>query len=358
MASDTFQYDAENRLKQRTQGSVTATYDYDGESRRVRKTSGSTATIYVYDAMGDVAAEYGGTPAPVGGTSYVAVDTLGSSRAEVDSQGNVTRHDYLPFGQEIPNSWGVRVYYNDYARNDGFTRKFTGKERDAETGLDYFGARYLSSAQGRWMIPDWSATPQAVPYADLSDPQTLNLYGYARNRPLGHADPDGHDVTFADLKLLFQFSRIAAESPSLESEYLLAALDKKMDVRVEERGLRKNEQNSPGDTKVSEADENGVTKVVIYVDGNGRTNDDTIVHEWGHEKDAREMGGTAFVREVKKQQSRYYEKGQHNERPVEESAERFKNNVNKERKQNQKRLNEQRKAEAKAEKERKRKETE
>ena len=68
----------------------------------------------------------------------------------------------------------------------------TGKERDAETGLDYFGARYLSSAQGRWMSPDWSAAPVAVPYADLSDPQTLNLYSYVRNNPLSHADADGH----------------------------------------------------------------------------------------------------------------------------------------------------------------------
>ena len=55
--------------------------------------------------------------------------------------------------------------------------RFTGKERDSETGLDYFGARYFSAAQGRWTSPDWSAVPQPVPYADLSDPQTLNLYG-------------------------------------------------------------------------------------------------------------------------------------------------------------------------------------
>ena len=61
-----------------------------------------------------------------------------------------------------------------------------------ETGLDYFGARYLSSAQGRWTSPDWSDKPEPVPYADLSDPQTLNLYGYVRNNPLGLADADGH----------------------------------------------------------------------------------------------------------------------------------------------------------------------
>ena len=66
------------------------------------------------------------------------------------------------------------------------------KERDAETGLDYFWARYFSAAQGRWTSPDWSAVPQPVPYADLSDPQTLSLYGYVRSNPLSRVDVDGH----------------------------------------------------------------------------------------------------------------------------------------------------------------------
>src|SRR5205085_1511571 len=56
----------------------------------------------------------------------------------------------------------------------------------------YFGARYFSAAQGRFTSPDWSATPQPVPYANLSDPQTLNLYSYVRNNPLSKSDPDGH----------------------------------------------------------------------------------------------------------------------------------------------------------------------
>jgi RHS repeat-associated protein len=77
-------------------------------------------------------------------------------------------------------------------------RTFTGKERDAETGLDYFGARYFSSAQGRWTSPDWSTVPQPVPYADLTDPQTLNLYSYVRNNPLSRTDPDGHCSGFLD----------------------------------------------------------------------------------------------------------------------------------------------------------------
>jgi RHS repeat-associated protein len=68
----------------------------------------------------------------------------------------------------------------------------SGKERDVETGLDYFGARYLSAAQGRWTSPDWSARQEPVPYASLGDPQTLNLYAYVRNDPLSRRDLDGH----------------------------------------------------------------------------------------------------------------------------------------------------------------------
>src|ERR1700726_1320401 len=60
---------------------------------------------------------------------------------------------------------------------------FTGKERDAESGNDYFGARYYSSAMGRWLSPDWSAKVMPVPYAKLGDPQTLNLYAYVGNNP-------------------------------------------------------------------------------------------------------------------------------------------------------------------------------
>jgi RHS repeat-associated protein len=76
---------------------------------------------------------------------------------------------------------------------DGRIRcRYTGKERDAESGLDYFGARYYASNMGRWMSPDWSAKQEPVPYSKLDDPQTLNLYGYVGNNPLSRADADGH----------------------------------------------------------------------------------------------------------------------------------------------------------------------
>jgi len=69
---------------------------------------------------------------------------------------------------------------------------FTGKERDTESGNDYFGARYYASTMGRWLSPDWSEKPTAVPYADFTNPQSLNLYQYEGNNPLAKADKDGH----------------------------------------------------------------------------------------------------------------------------------------------------------------------
>jgi RHS repeat-associated protein len=65
--------------------------------------------------------------------------------------------------------------------------QFTGKERDAETGLDYFTARYLSAPQGRFMSPD----PLFIEQKRLADPQRLNLYAYVRNNPLRFSDPTG-----------------------------------------------------------------------------------------------------------------------------------------------------------------------
>ena len=160
---------------------------------------GATTTTYVYDAGGQLAAEYTSTtpPTPPCTTCYLTADHLGSTRVMTDATGRVwSLHDYIPFGEEVPAGVNGRSgsYYppNALAINDTVTLQFTGKERDVETGLDYFGARYLSSAQGRWTIPDWSARQEAVPYATIEDPQTLNLYAYVRNNPLSNRDTDGH----------------------------------------------------------------------------------------------------------------------------------------------------------------------
>jgi len=74
----------------------------------------------------------------------------------------------------------------------------TGKLFNPETNLSYFGARYYSPFLGRFLTPDWSATPAAVLYADRSDPQTLSLYAYTSNNPVTKVDKDGHlsDLTY------------------------------------------------------------------------------------------------------------------------------------------------------------------
>lgn len=83
----------------------------------------------------------------------------------------------------------------------------TQKERDMETGLDYFLARYYSSTQGRFTSPDefaggpdqvgvlgsGASEKQALPYAEITNPQSLNKYQYSFNNPLNYTDADGHE---------------------------------------------------------------------------------------------------------------------------------------------------------------------
>jgi RHS repeat-associated protein len=102
----------------------------------------------------------------------------------------VKRFDYLPFGEEMSTS--SRTAGLGYGLSGSERVKFTGKERDVETGLDYFGARYFASTQGRWTSPDQIN----VTKARLFNPSnTLNKYGYAANNPLKFIDPDGNDIT-------------------------------------------------------------------------------------------------------------------------------------------------------------------
>jgi RHS repeat-associated protein len=124
---------------------------------------------------------------------YYFSDHLGTTSLVTDALGTLStcgsyavatgedESDYCPYGGEI-------VLCNRVPQN----YKFTGKERDAETGLDYFGARYYASGLGRWMIPDWAAKPTDVPYANFGNPQSLNLYSYVKNNPTTTGDPDGH----------------------------------------------------------------------------------------------------------------------------------------------------------------------
>jgi RHS repeat-associated protein len=124
-----------------------------------------------------------------GDIKYYITDHLHSTAMFVDKAGTTAAilddNDFYPWGGAVPGV-GKTTSNNHY--------KMTGKERDTESGLDYYGARYYGSAMGRFMSPDWAAKPATVPYAEFGDPQSLNLYSYTRNSPIIRVDGDGHDA--------------------------------------------------------------------------------------------------------------------------------------------------------------------
>jgi RHS repeat-associated protein len=185
-------YDAENRQISATDGVTHAVenYLYDGAGQRVEKTGPGGASVYVYDGFGQLAAEYStaATAYPCA-TCYLSYDHLGTVRMVTDQHAWViARHDYLPFGEEIgANTAGRNGQWG--AANDAIAQKFTGQERDSETGVDYFNARYFGAALGRFTSPDPGNAG-----ADPSNPQSWNGYAYVLGNPLGNVDPTGMDT--------------------------------------------------------------------------------------------------------------------------------------------------------------------
>jgi RHS repeat-associated protein len=130
------------------------------------------------------------TAASGGGTAqlhWLVTDQLGTPRMVFDQSGslaNVSRHDYLPFGEEVPANFRTGV--GGYATGDSVRQKFTQKERDNEAGLDYFEARYYGSTQGRFTSVD-----PLMASGRPSLPQSWNRYAYVLNSPLRLVDPTG-----------------------------------------------------------------------------------------------------------------------------------------------------------------------
>ena len=120
--------------------------------------------------------------------NWLVSDQPGTPRMIVNKLGSlssVKRHDYLPFGEELYAGLGGRTTTQGYT-GDSVRQKFTQKERDNETGLDYFGERYYASTMGRFTTAD----PLGAS-ARVSDPQTMNRYTFVLNNPLRYVDPDG-----------------------------------------------------------------------------------------------------------------------------------------------------------------------
>ncbi len=204
----TYTYDAENRLISVDNG-TTATYLYDADGHRIHRSGYTVDTCdssgkrdYIYDLSGRAFVENtfsGGTGCKAevyaggrhlatqvgGGTYFDHADWLGTSRlrntyAYPTSFQTCTS---LPFGDALTCS---STY--DYNLH------FTDKERDFESGLDNFGARYYGSSLGRFMTPD----PAGVAFSMPSAPQSWNLYSYVQNNPLNFTDPDGRECVWDD----------------------------------------------------------------------------------------------------------------------------------------------------------------
>ena len=140
----------------------------------------------------DVTSNSSGQPIPA--LHFHLEDALGTRRMQVSGMLATLGQPETDI-QSLPYGDGLTTFPDQYApstADDATPLHFTGKERDTESGLDYFGARYYGSSMGRFMSPDWASHPEAVPYASLPNPQSLNLYVYVGNNPLSHLDPDGH----------------------------------------------------------------------------------------------------------------------------------------------------------------------
>jgi RHS repeat-associated protein len=191
-------YDAENRLSAVDYtgdcSTSTACYFYNAAGQRISKYSqgGSLTTFYLYDTNGEVLADTDGnqnwdqTYIHFGGqlvaqyrgtaTGFLIKDHLGSTRLDTlypysGPSSVYDNMDYLPFGEQI-------------AGGSATTHKFTGKERDSESGLDNFGARFDATSLGRFVSPDPAGGMRLVP-------QSLNLYAYVLNNPMRFIDPLG-----------------------------------------------------------------------------------------------------------------------------------------------------------------------
>ena len=296
--------------------------------------SGSTSTwkhsnVYAGKLLGTYDAK---------GLHFYLDDWLGTRRIQTSALGQLELTcQSLPYGNGQPNSTQPCYPTALSTAEDPTEQHFTGKERDAESGDDYFEARYYNSAAGRFLSPDWSAKEEPVPYAKLDDPQTLNLYDYVRNNPMIRLDADGHspDVTFKSKDLEKDFNDLANESPTFKAELGAAQADHRMNVIVEEPGAVPMTNNAPADAHVNGLlDGTGPVRVEIKAKAGDKKNE---AHEMGHEKDAR-TNTKQFMHDAKKTAD---DKGgpnavPHNDRPEEKRADSFANTVNQERRQFQK----------------------
>ncbi len=194
----TYAYDGANRLNQASGPSGTSTYAFDGDGMRVKQTpNGGSPLLYVRSSvLKQTVLEVNSTQGvyrayiyaggkllaertPDGNLYWLHTNHLGNSSRMTDQNGTmVYRGEFDPYGNLV-YEWG----------SAGFnTRKFTGYERDSNTGLDYANARMYGPGRGRFMQPD----PAGLKGANRNNPASLNRYSYVNNDPVNSIDPSGN----------------------------------------------------------------------------------------------------------------------------------------------------------------------
>jgi RHS repeat-associated protein len=164
------------------------------QSNYVRDQAGNQLSEFTADSNGNIAWQHTNVYAGGGlmatydnnGLHFHLNDWLGTRRVQTDYEGVVEQTcSSLPFGDTLACS-GSTVAPTEH--------HFTGKERDTESGNDYFGARYYGSTMGRFLSPD----PSGLTHADITNPQSFNLYSYVYNNPLINIDPSGMECVWDD----------------------------------------------------------------------------------------------------------------------------------------------------------------
>jgi RHS repeat-associated protein len=169
----------------RKHGQYEATVYIDGMFEHHNIVQGSTIqennTLHVMDDEKRIVLIRVGSPFPGDATpavKYHRGDHLGSSNVVIDEDGNwINREEYTPYGETSFGCFAKKQY------------RFTGKERDEESGLYYHGARYYAPWLGRWMNTDPLGLLKPKQYLDKYS--SSNLYSYSRVNPLKFTDPIG-----------------------------------------------------------------------------------------------------------------------------------------------------------------------
>ena len=171
-------------------------YSFDGKLLQMYDVFGALLKDYIY--MGNrLVAEYDHVGARF---LYYTPDQINSTRVVTDGSGTIVysaAHD--PYGG-IQQTW-VSTYDP--------LQKFSGKERDAESGLDYFGARYYDKSQYRFI----SADPMLTEGMARHDPKSWNLYSYCGNNPLVYVDSTGLYSTAIHYNVTYALAKLAGFTP-------------------------------------------------------------------------------------------------------------------------------------------------